>query len=216
MNSLTRRSLSGLCMGMLAVLSGCGSVVDVEIQGKADIIDPEGEVITTQTFETEPYLGTCAGEGVHLCMGARESDTGERWRFYGPIEGFEFQWGYQAKLVVQSVPIPDPPADGNHVHYKMVEMKSQSRAASGTTFFFMISHLITSAEDFSHFLPGSCAEGYSIFGGWNMRWPSKQLAFDKGVTCQAFESALSNGMEAIQLALSEPDAPLSVNEIWTP
>ncbi len=78
---------------------------------------------TTETWIIGPEFVDCeGGAGPQLCMRIRKSPDGEWQLFYGAIDGFEYEEGYQYEIVVQIDPVENPPADGSSLQYTLVEL----------------------------------------------------------------------------------------------
>ena len=69
----------------------------------------------------------CTGEARTWCLRVRVlPDTA--WRlFYGSIEGFAFEEGYRWRLEVERRHVPNPPADGSSVAYRLLRVVSKER-----------------------------------------------------------------------------------------
>ena len=237
MTSLTRRRLSGLCLAMLTVLSGCGHVEIVDKPGpenqgtekpgpenqgpenqgtvKPGTDNQGGASGTTEALQIQPFFVLCFdGAKVTRCLRAIEIQTGIPRLLYDRIEGFQFEWGYEAQILVEDLPNRDPLPDGSSAAYKLIAPIAKTKII-GKYFHLLADLTVLSPEDAPSVLPGGCEQGYSIAGDAFL--PGRQLAFDSSVTCQTFESALQNGLTDVVVALpgSDPGAPLSVGEIKT-
>lgn len=77
------------------------------------------------TLEVDAHRVPCAGEARTRCLRVRvPPDTS--WRFfYDRIEGFVFEDGYRWRLDVERRRVPNPPADGSSVAYRLVRILSK-------------------------------------------------------------------------------------------
>jgi hypothetical protein len=80
------------------------------------------------TLEVNPKRVPCTGEARTQCLQVRvPPDTAWR-RFYDPIEGFAFEEGYRWRLDVERRHVPNPPADGSSLSYRLIRVISKARA----------------------------------------------------------------------------------------
>lgn len=98
---------------LLLLAAGCG------------ITSPDPDVIT---MEVGPNRVPCVGEGQRECLLVRDPGDAEWGYFYGEIEGFTFEPGYQYVLRVARREIASPPADGSSVEYMLVRVVSKDAA----------------------------------------------------------------------------------------
>ncbi|UHG89156.1 DUF4377 domain-containing protein [Spirosoma oryzicola] len=77
------------------------------------------EIITLQISDRRQ---DCVGVGPQQCMLVKEKDdTG--WKlFYGGIDGFAYEEGFEYKLMVRRETIENPPMDGSSFQYTLVEL----------------------------------------------------------------------------------------------
>ena len=59
------------------------------------------------------HLENCTGVGPQTCMLVKENPEDEWAYFYGQIEGFVYEAGYNYELLVNEFPVPDPAADAS-------------------------------------------------------------------------------------------------------
>lgn len=83
-----------------------------------------------KTLYVGPNLVDCVGVGPMKCMQVKEDPAGEYLLFYSNIEGFSFEAGYEYELKVSVEKIPNPPADGSSLRYKLIEVVSKTATAS--------------------------------------------------------------------------------------
>jgi hypothetical protein len=70
-------------------------------------------------------LVDCEGAGPMKCMQvkAKESDNWEY--FYGNIQGFNYESGYEYVIKVKVEEVRNPPADGSSHHYTLINQVSK-------------------------------------------------------------------------------------------
>lgn len=106
-----RRNILFLTFLLSAVLSGCS---------RAGI---ETMIVASETR-------TCYGAGRQQCMLVRGADT-EPWQyFYGNIEGFDYEPGYEYVLRVGKEKVENPPQDASSIRYRLVKLVSREKIAS--------------------------------------------------------------------------------------
>lgn len=77
-----------------------------------------------------PFTKPCsAGVMQKDCLLVKWETTSGEWSFfYDDIEGFDYQKGYQYKLLVHEEPVENPPADASSIHYTLVKILSKNLA----------------------------------------------------------------------------------------
>lgn len=68
----------------------------------------------------------CTGVGPMKCMYVTKPN-GKQEFFYGSIQGFNYQEGYEYQVEVASAPVANPPADGSSIRYTLVKIISQKQ-----------------------------------------------------------------------------------------
>ncbi len=86
----------------------------------------------TETWLVEDYLVPCTGVGSQLCNSYETG--GERNLLYGSVEGFEWDWGRDAEIVVRLEDVAEPEADGSSIRYNLDEVVSTTPVSPGDTF----------------------------------------------------------------------------------
>ena len=81
-----------------------------------------------KTIYVGPTLVDCEGEGPQKCLQVKENPEDEYSLFYDPIEGFDYEQGYQYELRVGVDPVPDPPAGASSLRYTLIEVVSKEPA----------------------------------------------------------------------------------------
>lgn len=72
-----------------------------------------------------PLLVDCVGEGPQKCMLVKENLDDDYDMFYDQIEGFEYEEGYEYKLLVREEPVENPPAGGSSLKWSLVQVESK-------------------------------------------------------------------------------------------
>ncbi|MGW8225878.1 MAG: META domain-containing protein [Anaerolineales bacterium] len=95
----------------------------VEIVDKQPVpVAGEGEL---KTVYVGSKLQDCVGVAPQKCMQVKESPEEEYTLFYDQIEGFEYEEGYEYKLLVQEEQVENPPADGSSIRWILVSIESK-------------------------------------------------------------------------------------------
>lgn len=82
-----------------------------------------------KTIYIGPELQSCmAGVAEILCMQVKWTKEQEEWEyFYGNIEGFNYEPGYEYELTVKEEKIKNPPAGGSQLKYILTEEISKTK-----------------------------------------------------------------------------------------
>jgi len=68
------------------------------------------------------FVSDCVGVGPQECLNVKATDD-EAWTlWYGGIEGFEHEAGYEYRLAVRETTVEDPPADGSSIQWTLIEI----------------------------------------------------------------------------------------------
>ncbi len=102
----------------LPVVAGDGSDAAVE----------EGSL---KTIYVGPEMVECEGEGPQQCLLVKEDPNAEYQLHYFPIQGFNFEPGYEYELIIREETIENPPAGGSSLNWVLVEEVSRT-AVEGT------------------------------------------------------------------------------------
>ena len=116
------KSMVGLTfLTMVGVLlSACASTTGTEISDQ--VSQPES---VEKTIYVGPLLVDCQGEGPQKCMLVKENPGDDYALFYDQIEGFEFEDGYEYKLVIKEDQVENPPAGGSSLKWSLVRVESK-------------------------------------------------------------------------------------------
>lgn len=79
------------------------------------------------------YKVPCTGADLQLCY-LVSKNGGEPEYFYDEIEGFEYQWGYNYELVVETVEVKQPMANASSISYRLKQEVSKEKVPAGETF----------------------------------------------------------------------------------
>ena len=101
------------------LLSACASTTGT------DSVDQGPQSISEEkTIYVGPVLVDCQGEGPQQCMLIRDNPEDEYTLFYDQIEGFEYEEGYEYKLVIKEEQVENPPAGGSSLKWSLVQVES--------------------------------------------------------------------------------------------
>jgi heat shock protein HslJ len=94
---------------------------------------PFGSDPTEETIYVGPYQVPCVGVAPQSCLLVREDPSGD-WQFhYDPIDGFEYEPGFEYELQIRKTPVENPPADASSIRWSLLEIVSKERSLEGTT-----------------------------------------------------------------------------------
>ena len=75
------------------------------------------EAFETKTLMVADHQVDCVGEAPQQCLLIKERES-DNWQFfYGGIEGFDYEPGFEYKLEVKVYDVKNPPADGSSKRY---------------------------------------------------------------------------------------------------
>ena len=72
----------------------------------------------------------CTGVAPMECLQVRYQKTGDWELFHSHIEGFDYEPGYQYRLLVSKTENPNPPQDASRYSYKLIQVKEKNRVSS--------------------------------------------------------------------------------------
>ena len=105
----------------LLFLSACGGKSNSENSVELDLY-------------VDHYKAECVGVAVWLCLRTRDTTDMDWTLFYGCIEGFSYEWGYNYKLKIRVTDIENPPADASSKKYTLLKIESKEVEPTTTTF----------------------------------------------------------------------------------
>jgi heat shock protein HslJ len=124
---MSKAWLTVLALAAMGLLAAC--MMPMPTPGPeqpAGVEPPASEAgVETMTLYVGPNLEPCVGVAPQTCMLVKENPDDEYSLFYGQIEGFEFEPGFEYELSVERTTIPNPPADASAFSWKLVEVVSK-------------------------------------------------------------------------------------------
>jgi hypothetical protein len=83
----------------------------------------------TKTVLIASYTLPCqAGELATDCMQVKWSKDQKDWEhLYSPIEGFEYEKGYNYELLIKEDNVVNPPADASSIKYTLLKIVSKEK-----------------------------------------------------------------------------------------
>jgi heat shock protein HslJ len=79
------------------------------------------------------FLSDCVGVGSQKCLNVRESADAEWMPWHDPIEGFEYEAGYDYRLRIRETPVANPPADASSIRWTLIEELEKTPVATTET-----------------------------------------------------------------------------------
>lgn len=108
-----KRNIFLLASIMVLVFSSCN--IFQKSNEKSILIGPDTQTCVSGVLETE-------------CLQIKRTKDQQEWEnFYGKIEGFNFEKGYEYELIVHEEKVENPPADASSVKYKLVKEVSKRK-----------------------------------------------------------------------------------------
>ncbi|MFN2136716.1 MAG: META domain-containing protein [Candidatus Promineifilaceae bacterium] len=83
-----------------------------------------------KTIFVGPELVDCVGVGPQQCLMVKEDPNGEYMMHYDPIEGFNFEPGYEYELIILEETVENPPADGSSLKWTLLQEVSRTPVES--------------------------------------------------------------------------------------
>ena len=103
---MTKRILIAISFAVI-ILSACN--LTIKANEKTIYIGAETNPCTAGVMETN-------------CMQVKWTKKQADWQnFYGNIEGFNYEKGYEYKLIVNEIKVDNPPADSSSLKYTLVK-----------------------------------------------------------------------------------------------
>jgi hypothetical protein len=103
----------------------CSSIVSfyciaaILLSGCTDLSGPDEQVIT---MDVAAQRVPCMGLVPQECFSVRQEPDSVWTLFYEPIEGFEFEPGFEFTIRVAVRTVRNPPADGSSLAYRLLEI----------------------------------------------------------------------------------------------
>jgi heat shock protein HslJ len=105
------------------------------------------------TVYVGPYQVDCVGVAPQKCLLVKEK-PGDDWTMrYDPIQGFDYEPGYEYELRILEEKVENPPADASSLRWTLVEVVSKTRSLEGTT--WVLGSYLDSEGVLVRTLPGS-------------------------------------------------------------
>ena len=89
------------------------------------VLAPVANAEEIKTIFVGPKLVDCVGVSIQKCMMIKESPGSEWMYFYDKIKGFDFEPGYEYKLLVEVTEVENPAADMSSLNYELVNVISK-------------------------------------------------------------------------------------------
>ena len=83
---------------------------------------------TVKTLYVGPKLVDCEAVAPQKCLLVKENPEDEWSLFYGQIEGFDHEEGFEYELLVEERVIENPPADASSIELTLIEVISKTKA----------------------------------------------------------------------------------------
>ncbi len=115
----------------------------VSVQEKnADVLaaGPLNDSRTWEFLTVMPSKLECEGYQISNCLLVMDSDGDEITYFYDLIEGFDYEWGYEYKLLVHVSDTNAALIDAPSVRYKLIKEVTKSDFLAGKTFDYIAHH----------------------------------------------------------------------------
>lgn len=77
---------------------------------------------TTEVWIVASEMGDCTGVVPQKCLVVKREGNPNWEYWYSGIEGFDYEPGHEYQIRVKKVEVPNPPADGSSVQYKLVKV----------------------------------------------------------------------------------------------
>jgi hypothetical protein len=90
------------------------------------IVAPATGQAQTITMYVGPKLVDCQGVAPQKCYQVKADPEDEYRLFYSPIQGFQYEPGYEYQLRVRVEPVDNPPADASAYSYALVDVVSKT------------------------------------------------------------------------------------------
>lgn len=108
--------MKNLFLAMVAVVTSFVSCTTAQMGTRDKPIAQQGVRMTVASEKK-----ACTGVGKMECMMVKENNATEWSLFYSGIEGFNYQPGFEYVLLVEKIPVANPPADGSSIKYRLLK-----------------------------------------------------------------------------------------------
>lgn len=117
-------------LAAVAVFTGCGNNAATgtmtETTTLSDAVKSGGTVTLTVASETRIGMGVAEQE----CYLVKEANETTWSLFYSPIEGFDYEPGYEYVIRVKVTPLENPPMDASSARFALEKVVSKTRKTS--------------------------------------------------------------------------------------
>ena len=100
--------------------------VDLPVVAAEDGSEESAGSGNVRTIYVGPEMVDCEGEGPQTCLVVSEAPDGESQLWYFPIEGFEFEPGYEYELIVRQEDVENPPPGSSSIKWTLMEEVSKT------------------------------------------------------------------------------------------
>ncbi len=123
---MTRNHKHRIMKKFLLTIAASAALVSCTTTSKPQAITPLSEHGVKMIIASE--IRDCVGVGKMQCMLIKENNQTEWSYFYSGIEGFTYQPGFEYELIVEKIPVANPPADGSSIRYRLTkEVKKEKK-----------------------------------------------------------------------------------------
>lgn len=129
----TIRRIFSIAIPVLLV-SACSSSPGDETVERMLVNDRDGE----ERLFVHHHKDGCQGEAFQTCLQTRKSVQDPWTNFYGSINGFEFEWGYQYELRVRVTDIANPLQDASSKDVSLIEQVQKIKVDENSFFDFYL------------------------------------------------------------------------------
>ncbi len=123
------RSLPFVLLTLIALLAAGCTGLATPAPSPAPGAEPTppagGEIMT---LYIGPALVECASVGANQCLQVKTSPDGDYQLFYDPIQGFDYEPGFDYEINVSRIEIENPPVDASNYQYNLVAVISKTPA----------------------------------------------------------------------------------------
>ncbi len=92
--------------------------------------DKDGGEIVSMIIASEKGIMHDGESGLDIPTLVGKVGKSDKWEVVGSIEGFDFEEGYECRLLVAVIPVKNPPAGGSSARYKMMQLLSKEKKDS--------------------------------------------------------------------------------------
>jgi heat shock protein HslJ len=130
MNKEQRMKKSFYLCGLVAALAGlilgaCAPAAQQPAQ-PSDLPAKTEAAAVEKTLYVGPSQVDCTGVAPQKCLQVKEKPEDAYQLFYGTIDGFEYEEGYEYELVVRVEQVENPPADASSLQYTLMQVVSKT------------------------------------------------------------------------------------------